>query len=166
MSVRGRCVGSVVVLILVARPAPGEAQLRPGPTDEIWPVLDSGVQSADPVTADQVGRLPVYDDDGELIPYREIQELVDPSGSSGAFWGALLGGSVGAGAGALMTRCGEVRGGYQYYCSPREEALRSRVPVGLAVTLGLLGAWIGYETDRVTFDEAVAEIRLQRGRGR
>lgn len=152
----------MTTLVVMALPGFGDAQVPSAPATESWPTFTDPASPGDTGGVGQESRLPVYDDDGELIPYREIQELVDPSGSTGAFWGVLLGASVGGGLGALLTRCGGVRGGYRYYCSPQEESLRSRVPVGLAITIGLIGAWAGYETDRTTFDEAVAEIRRRR----
>lgn len=105
--------------------------------------------------------LPVYDDDGNVIRLSEIQAEVDASGAAGAFWGILVGVSVGSALGSLVApgQCEEVRGGYRYYCSPREEALNSALPGAFAILLGTLGGWIGWESDRVTFDEALERIR-------
>lgn len=110
----------------------------------------------------QERRLPVYDDDGEVIPYEEIMALVDPSGSKGGTWGFILGAATGLIVGGLIGQCGGVRGGYRYYCSPREESLQTILPLGLGVTFGMGVGWAGWSEDRTTFDEAVAEIRRQR----
>ncbi|NNF12743.1 MAG: hypothetical protein HKN72_05950 [Gemmatimonadetes bacterium] len=115
---------------------------------------------------DQERRLPVHYEDGEVIPYEEIQALVDPSGSKGAAWGTILGGLAGLTLGAAIGQCGGVRNGYRYYCSPRDESLRSVLPIGLMLTFGFAGGWIGWKVDRVTFDEAVGRLRRERRVGR
>lgn len=122
--------------------------------------------ASDLVPLFQERRLPVYDDAGELISYDEIQALVDPSGSKGATWGFLLGGLAGIAIGAAVGKCGGVRGGYRYYCSPREDSLRSILPVGLGFTFGFAMGWVWWNVDRTTFDEAADQIRQQRRIGR
>lgn len=114
----------------------------------------------------QEWRLPVYDDDGEVIPYEEILALVDPSGSRGATWGFILGAVSGLVIGGIIGQCGGVRGGFRYYCSPREESLQTGLPLGLGFTFGMGFGWAGWAGDRTTFDEAVEKIRLQRRLGR
>lgn len=110
----------------------------------------------------QEARRPVYDDEGEVIPYDEIFARVDPSGARGAAWGAILGGLAGMAIGAAIGQCGGVRGGYRYYCSPREEALQAGLPLGLGLTMGFAFGWVGWNADQTTFDEALAEIRRER----
>lgn len=119
-----------------------------------------------PLAAGQQRRLPVYDDDGEVIRIEEIAMGVDPSGAAGAFWGGLFGFAGGALFGSLMINCGERRGSFQHYCSPRENALRDVLPIGLGITMGLVAAWVGWEGDVTTWDESLEEIRRRRRVGR
>lgn len=148
------------------RPAAVSDERLPVPSAPRLPAIAWPTLKVPSVRIGQERRLPVYDDAGEIIPFQEIEARVDPSGSTGAWWGALVGSSVGSGIGALLGRCGGEEGGYRYYCSPRDEALRNRLPVGLGITFAILGAWIGYSTDRTTFDEALSQIRYERRVGR
>ena len=115
----------------------------------------------------QAARLPVYDDAGALIPYGAVAELVDPSGLGGAFWGAVAFAVAGLviSEGVSPSDCDRRSGGYQYFCSPRQESLRSNLPWALALSFGSLGAWFGYNADRTTWDEALEHIRAQRRAG-
>jgi hypothetical protein len=76
----------------------------------------------------------------------------------------MVGGAIGAGIAPLD--CDRIESGLHYYCSPREEALNAVLPGGLSILFGVLGAWVGWEADVTTFDEAVAAIRLRRRLGR
>lgn len=142
------------------------AQMRSAlPGSELtWPQAPIPPEVVDAVGLDQERPLPVYDDAGNVIRLSEIQAEVDASGLAGAFWGSLLGVAVGSGLGSLLApgQCEEVRGGYRYYCSPREEALNSALPGAFAILFGTLGGWIGWESDRVTFHEALEGIRERR----
>ncbi len=129
-----------------------------------WPLTLAA--PADLLPVGQEWRLPVYDDAGEIIPYHEIAALVDPSGYKGGTWGFIGGAVAGLAIGAIIGRCGGIRNGFQYYCSPRDESLRTILPVGLGFTFGMALGWAGWNSDRTTFDEAVAEIRRQRRLGR
>ena len=112
--------------------------------------------------------LPVYDDAGNVIRLSEIEMEMDTSGNAGAFWGLLIGAVLGsaAGSGLAPRDCEYVSGGYRYYCSPREEALNAALPGGLALVGGALGAWIGWEVDHVSFQEALEKVRERRRDGR
>lgn len=110
----------------------------------------------------QEARLPIVDDAGDPIAFDLILSRVDASGSKGGAWGFVLGAVGGLAFGAAIGKCGGVRGGYRYYCSPREEALQTALPVGLGFTLGFAFGWIGWNADRTTFDEALADIRQER----
>lgn len=158
-----------VLLSTLVIPVPSAGQARPdvGTWPASWtPPLPVPVTSELALAAPQERRLPVYDDAGEPIPFSEIEARIDPSGRKGAFWAGLIGVAIGVAIGEAIGSCGEQRGGYQYYCSPREESLRDILPAGLGITLGLAGAWAGWEADLTTWDEALREIRLRRRVGR
>jgi hypothetical protein len=116
----------------------------------------------------EVPRLPVYDDDGEPIPFDLIQERVDPSGLGGAFGGGLAGGVAGLIVGLIhqsLLNCDGSDLDDSEPCSPREHAMRDRLNVLLPVTFGTIGAWLGRNRDITTWQEAVAEIREERRLG-
>lgn len=169
MRVHGSVVTAWVIVSALLGPAPSAAQARPHAVT--WPAswtppLPVPVTSELALAALQERRLPVLDDAGEPIPFSEIEARIDHSGMKGAFWAGLIGLAAGVAIGEAIGSCGEQRGGYQYHCSPREEALRDILPAGLGVTLGLAGAWIGWEADVTTWQEALREVRLRRRAGR
>lgn len=156
-----------------AQSSPIPSDQRPGPAERVSPILSPRLPAAawptlaaPSITITQETRLPVYDDAGQIIRFQEIAARVDESGDRGAFWGGLVGAVVGSGLGALVSQCGGIRDGFEYFCSPRDEALRDRLPMALGVTIGLLGVLIGSDVDRTTFDEAISQIRYQRRVGR
>ncbi len=149
----------IVSTLFLSAPAQAQAQ-EPAPAFPGAPLRDLSW------SPDQDARLPVYDDAGELIPFSEIEARVDPSGLRGGFWAGLVGFTAGVLIGEAIGSCGGRRGDFQHYCSPQEEALRDALPAGLGITLGLTGAWIGWEVDVTTWDEALREVRQQRRAGR
>jgi hypothetical protein len=115
----------------------------------------------------QAARLPVYDDAGVVIEFALIESLVDESGLKGALWAGLGMSLAGAliGVGLTAYDCNQPEGGSYIRCSPREDGMKSAVPAGLALTFGMLGVWLGWNSDVTTFQEAVDEIRAARRYG-
>ena len=130
-----------------------------------WPAPASPRIEPETFGAQQVQRLPVYDDAGEVIPFEAIQARVDPSGLGGALALGGLGGLVGLVLGAALatTDCDVVRYGFYIHCSPREDALNARLPPALGLLFTGLGMWLGWESDETSFDEALVSIRRERG---
>lgn len=154
---------AVAVLVTTVDLAAQMRSALPG-SELTWPRSPIPPDVSGAVGLDQERPLPIYDDGGNVIRLSEIREEVDPSGSTGAVWGVLVGVAVGSGLGGLLAPglCEEVRGGYRYYCSPREEALNTALPGAFAMFFGTLGGWVGWEVDRTTFDEALERIRERR----
>lgn len=117
-------------------------------------------------TVQEPGRLPVLDDQGQVIAFEEIHRRVE-----GGTTGLLIGGAVGLVVGVLATigsrgfiACGEREGlfGTVDNCSPQEAALRDAIG-GTVVAAGLvLGLSVGWDADAVSWQEAIARIRAER----
>lgn len=134
------------------------------------PAADSAAASAPaaiaaPYVNDRFGpavRLPVLDDRGVPIPFHEIQGRVEGGGAGmviGGLLGPVLGLAIGAVASSTIT-CGHEQG--QELCSPQEDALQS-----VLLTIGVLtgtavGMAVGWESDAVTWQEAIEQIRAER----
>jgi hypothetical protein len=104
--------------------------------------------------------LPILDDFGEPIEMAEVRNFMDQGVE-----GALVGGTVGAGTGILLSsalfwkwmECGSDPQGSR--CSPQEKALRRSVPLAGALFGGVLGGYIGWRIDRSTWDRALELVR-------
>jgi len=153
---------SVALLALTAAQTNAQYRVAELPAAR-WPTAPAPALQLEP----QGIPLPVYDDDGEVIPYDLIASMVDTSGLSGAIWAGLGFAAVGSLIGALITDydCPYTSGGYRYDCSPREDAMRSVLPGSLALAFGMTGVWLGWSADVTTWDEALEEIRDARRRG-
>ncbi|MCA9736031.1 MAG: hypothetical protein R3E98_00335 [Gemmatimonadota bacterium] len=151
----------VALLALAASSAPGCLDAQQSLRGRFPP---ASVPEAVLATVPQeVDRLPVYDDAGVVIPYAEISERV--SNRSGAAWvlGMVLG-ALGGAVGVGLTRydCVEDDVYASNRCSPRESAMRVAVPVGLSTVGIVLGIVAGVEYERVTWREALEQIRRER----
>jgi hypothetical protein len=109
------------------------------------------------------GLLPVYDEFGQRIYRFEIEAETD-RGLGGLGIGALLGSGIGAGIFSIafhtLMACGrDSRGDL---CSPQEEAMRSRVPLWGAIFGAVALGYVGFRSDRQTWDEALKIIRERR----
>lgn len=151
---------------LVSAPVVLEAQYRPGLSPEWRLPPPSTPELTVPATGmAQAQRLPVYDDAGGLISFEAIQARVDRSGLKGAFWGGLAGslGGVVLGVALSTPDCPRQEGGFNIHCSPREEALQGAVPGGLSLVGMMALAWLGWSADVTTWQDAVTDIRRERG---